>query len=168
MNLHVILLNLNILKKHLICKLPVNQFQTNNTVSILTNVRWIIEFPAAVYQISEIFGQNQCSRRKFLYLLNRNYAFRSQFWRPKINLIFLKMIFLSKYQIRRTTFTKKKFQLYLFIKTNYLVELCPFFHGSPFFMFTKYENFQGNKRKIECYFSNALGILRTCLCYDLI
>ena len=76
MNLHVILLNIF---KHIE---ETFDMQTSSKpvldqqYGIHTNVRWIIEFPAAVYKISEIFGQNQCSRRKFLYLLNRNYAFR--------------------------------------------------------------------------------------------
>ena len=45
--------------------------------------------------------------------------FQSQFWRPKFNLIFLKMIFLSEYLIRRTTFISSVLNIHNSQKTSF-------------------------------------------------
>ena len=62
---------------------------------------------------------------------------KSIFWRPKLNLIFLKTIFLFEYQIRKTTFIYNFFY-FIHLQKKYLVLLCPVFDGSSLFLFTGY------------------------------
>ena len=71
------------------------------------------------------------------------FSFQSQFSRSKINLIFLKMIFLYEYQIRRTSFTGNIFYFNHFKNILYLVKMCPIFASSPF-LFAEYQNRRTN------------------------
>ena len=61
MNLHVILLNIFKHIEETFDMQTSSKPALDQQYGVHTNVRWIIEFPAAVYKISEIFGQNQCS-----------------------------------------------------------------------------------------------------------
>ena len=62
----------------------------------------------------------------------------SQFSRPNINLIFLKIIFLSEYQIRRTTFVNPIFKSSV-VKKVYLGKMCPIFDDPASNCFTRYQ-----------------------------
>ena len=65
-------------------------------------------------------------QRKVWYFVHRKKvisSFQSQISRPKINLIFLKMIILFKYQISRTTFINNIFRFIHFWKKKYLLAL---------------------------------------------
>ena len=61
-----------------------------------------------------------------------------QFLWPNINLIFLKIIFLSEYQIRRPTFVNNIFNFNDCLKV-YLAKMCPIFDDSASNCLTRYQ-----------------------------
>ena len=57
------------------------------------------------------------------------FHFQSQFWRPKMTLIFLKMVFSSKITLVEQLLLKS-FQILPILQKFYLVKLCPIFGSS--------------------------------------
>ena len=82
------------------------------------NMVTVVEFLHGAVEIQYFLQLNDPSKRIFWYLvwgfdwgLSKIGHFQCQFLRSKINSIFLKMIFLSKYQSTRTTFNKNIWNL---------------------------------------------------------
>ena len=66
------------------------------------------------------------------------FHFQSQFQRPKMTSIFLKMVFLSKATLVEQLLLKL-FQILLILEKFYLVKLCPIFDGSQSLAAQRYQ-----------------------------
>ena len=75
------------------------------TVCGLSNLLWWWFWNFSVLQLKSIIFLYLNEPLKRLWL--KIFCFQCQFWKPKINTIFLKMIFLSEYWLRSTTFINR-------------------------------------------------------------